>query len=738
MRQLISAFVFAVVALLATRASAQDKHGLVTFDLRAENGELPTHLCVVSEARSARARDRLWDLLEQDATLDEGRGSPTPGTTSWRVRPKAWSGADNSAEHQRCASGAIGDCRPHVELPSSLTPKNNFFVACTVDSLDEGGATDDPRPLFVLLEHHEASPPQIETIRLAGGVATIGIGADVHHGTITARSIGGGYLPDQRSERGVREDSQETRGHDVPAVLIVLKVTPLCRVVELTLPRTTLHPTDRERLRVKAHGVDLDVDKCVGPLLGTEVLQVRLPKAPLGVGHIDVELGGATKDRPTAQFAGRFDGPWPKAPFALLFKQVTFTWQPPPCIYPTDRCPDATLENGTVCKPTATKHGCEYRCPGEVDDAAGDIVLPLEVTFEKSEPRQRWKDKLARSGQKLTSYVPSDEIYLNANVNEWTTNVPDNTIRGVEIYGEDGQARVYGVTPLEEPKSPRPDEAVVEGDKPIRPRAFRLPVPGASCEPIRYKPVGDRSYEEREAKVSEGNLEFREEWRAARLVGFNVTLAAGGGPAFSTFKGDTNNSAPVYFSGLGMFALELRPRQPRFARLAVELRFGGTLGRYAVTEAPSEDVPAERPQGATENPAERLKAGESAADDESTNSSQTRAGGWARVLAEPGLVVSAHQRVAVGFGFGLGMALPFSSNEDIVGDRIRFIYSPNVDVRFRVRKWLKLVLQFRGVLNEQAFRQGDFTVPEGEPQPKPSAKDWAGSFITLFGVQMSF
>ncbi len=136
------------------------------------------------------------------------------------------------------------------------------------------------------------------------------------------------------------------------------------------------------------------------------------------------------------------------------------------------------------------------------------------------------------------------------------------------------------------------------------------------------------------------------------------------------------------------------------------------------------------------DPSERLKPGATATDGESTDDSQTRAGGWARVLAEPGLVISAHQRVAVGMGFGLGMALPFRSNEDVVGDRIRFIYSPNVDVRFRVRKWLKLILQFRGVLNEQAFRQGDFT--GRDPQPKPTTKDWAGSFITLFGVQMSF
>jgi len=515
-------------------------------------------------------------------------------------------------------------------------------------------------------------------------------------------------------------------------VLIVLPVAPVCRVVELTLPRTTLQPTDRERLRVKAHGVDLDVDKCVGPLLGTEVLQVRLPQAPLGVGHIDVELGGTRPGRPTAQFSGRYEGAWPTVPFALRFKQVTFTWRRPQCIYPKDRCPEATLENGTVCAGTPSMMGCEYRCPGEIDDAAGDIVLPLEVTFEKQSPAQRWTDKLARSGQTLTSYVDSDEIYLNANVNHWITDVPDNTITGVEIYGEDGEARRYGVTPLPPAETPEstgaPDQDVVEGERPARPRAFQLKIPGASCEPIRYKPLGDRQYNETEAAVRDGNVEFRKPWKQARAVGFNVTLAVGGGPAVSTYR-EPDSSAPVYFSGLGMFAVELRPRKPKFARLAFELRFGGMLGRYAVTEELSDETAAEETDERFDGAHKTLPEG---TDSEESADSQTRAGGWARILGEPGLVISAHQRVAVGMGFGLGMALPFRGNEDIVSERLRFIYSPNVDVRFRVRKFLKLILQFRGVLNEQPFRQGD---PE---RTRVKKEDWAGSFITLFGVQAAF
>jgi hypothetical protein len=102
-------------------------------------------------------------------------------------------------------------------------------------------------------------------------------------------------------------------------------------------------------------------------------------------------------------------------------------------------------------------------------------------------------------------------------------------------------------------------------------------------------------------------------------------------------------------------------------------------------------------------------------------------------LAEPGLVISAHQRLAVGLGLGVGMALPFRSDQDVVGKRINFIYSPNVDLRFRVRRWLKLVLQFRGVLHEQPFLQG--TPVPGRTYGEGGS---SGSFITLFGAQASF
>ncbi len=701
---LIGAFVW----LWAAVALAQDPHGIVTLDLRPDGGDTPTHLCVVGQTKSARLRERLRELLEPgDEKVIAAGGTEA---TVWRVRPKAWDGSDASAERQRCSTNPVGDCRPRVELPASLASATDFYAACTVDSLAEGGAIEDPRPLFVLLEHLEGSPPQVTSIRLAGGVATIGVDADLDRVVVTARSLGGAYLPHKRSERGVDENNGEGTSHGNASVLVQLPLTPRCRIVELTLPGIVLSEADRSRLRVRAHGVDLDVQKCVGPMTGREVLQVRVPQAPLRVGSIDVELRWF-KGRPGAQFGGRYTGSWPETPYALHFKQVTFRWRRPACIFPEGKCPDATLETGTVCVATPTPSGCDYRCPGTVDDAAIDIALPQKVKFEKAAPDQSWTDTVARAGQQLTSYVDASEIYLSANVSNWKTDIPDNRVSGVEIYGEDGEAHHYGIGALPEQDDERAGDG---GPKAKTPRDFRLKVPGASCEPVRFRPTGDRHYDESVAQVTDGKLRFGKPENTARRIGFNVTLAVGGGPAFSTYR-ERGAPSQVYFSGLGMFALEIRPRKPKFSRIAVEARFGGTLGRYATTLDQTLDEPNDGVDGGKAIPAPL----------------STQTVGWARLLAEPGLVVSAHERVAIGAGFGLGLALPFRSAENLVGDRLRFIYSPNVDLRFRVRRWLKLIVQFRGILNEQPFAQG-------RPIGDATSKSWSGSFLTLFGVQASF
>jgi hypothetical protein len=695
---LIAALVWAI----ARPAAADDRYGVVTLDLRPTSGEMPTHLCVVSETKSARARDRLWDLVVDDPEKVGAAGGTA--TTLWRVQPKAWSGEADSAEQQKCADGPIGDCRPRVELPPGLTKANDFYAACTYDTLADGGATADPRPLFVLLEHLEGSPPRIESVRLTGGVATIGVDADLDRVVVTARSLGGGYLPHRRSERGVREQPNEGQTSKSRDVVVVLQLVPRCQSIELTLQRTPLQPEDRERLSVRAHGVLLDVDKCVGPLVGTEVLQVRLPQAPLGVGTIDVELA-PRPGRAAARFGGRYDGAWPKAPFELKFKQVSFTWKRPACIYSNEKCPSATLENGTACQATVTKTGCNYVCPGVVEDGGVDIVLPIDLTFEREAPVQRWDDTLARSGQTLSSYVKADEIHLDANVNAWETDKADNQISHVEIFGEDGSAKRYGVTHVPN---------------------LQLAVPGASCEPVRFRPIGDRHYDEGIANVANGKIEFGAPERRARRVAFTFMLAAGGGPAWSGGTERTTDP-PLYFSGLGMFGVEIRPRNPKWSRLALEMRVGGTLGRYGVT---TEETIEEEEEDDTQG-AERTPDGDADAEDTTDIATDTarRDTGWARLLLEPVLVISAHQRIAIGTGLGLGVSLPFRSREDVVGNRVRFIASPSVDFRFRVRRWIKLVVQFRGVLNEQPFAQGGNKID-------PNAK--AASFMTLLGVQATF
>jgi hypothetical protein len=578
-------------------------------------------------------------------------------------------------------------------------------VACTSDSLSAAEGTKDPRPLFTLLEHLEGSPPSIDSVRLTGGVATIGVRANLDQVIVTARSLGGHYLPHARSERGADETTAD-EGEPVRK-LVSLVLTPRCHVVEVTLPRTRLKPADRSRLAVRVHGVELDTERCVGTLTGTGTLQVRVPQAPLQVGTLDIDLAATEGGKAAARFGARWEGRWPRAPFALQFNQVNFTWRPPECIYPADRCPAVTLESGTACTATVTDDGCDYRCPGTVDDAAVDLELPLEVTFEKDKPHQRWTDTLAVNGQTLTSYVPADQIYLDANVNAWNTNEPGSRITDVELFGEDGEVHRYGVTHVPN---------------------LQLKVPGASCEPIRFRPRGDRDYDEALASIRAGSIDFGKPERTARRIAFKLYLAAGGGPAWSDTFGP-NDLPPVYFSALGQLGLQFRSRKPGWSRVGWELRVGGTLGRWGSRlveeqETPEEELPEE---GAGETPT-------------TTTDEQLRAFGWARVMFEPGVVVAATHRIEVGTGFGVGFSFPIRQDEDLTGDRINFIWTPSIDARYKIRRWAALMLQFRGVFGERAF-----TVTGVQPSTDSGATadpskdaDKARSLLILFGTAFSF
>lgn len=685
----------ALVVLGWSSAARADPYGVVTLDLRPEAGDVPTHLCVVSEANSPRTRRTLDALLESEPDT-------SVGADTWRVLPSLWGGDSDSSERQRCSTDPVGDCRPRLELPLGLGKANNLHVACSSDSLAPAGASVDPRPLFILLEHLEGSPPAIDSVRLTGGIATIGVRANLDQVVVTARSLGGHYLPHPRSERGTHEGGNGLE-NQAARKLVSLAITPRCHVVEVTLPRTRLEPSDRDRLSLRLHGVDMNVAHCVGALTGTGTLQVRVPQAPLGVGTLDIDLA-ATETKAAARFGARWEGLWPGTPFALQFNQVSFSWRRPACIYPDDTCPTATLESGTTCSSSVTPTGCDYRCPGEVGDSVLDLELPVEVTFEKRRPDQRWTDTLAANGQTLTSYVRADDIYLNANVNAWETDTPGARVTGLELFGEDGEIDRFGISHVPN---------------------LQLRVPGGSCEPIRFRPSGDLRYEEGLAHVRDGSIDFGPPERLARRTAFKLYLAVGGGPAWSDTFGP-QDVPPVYFSALGQFAFQFRARKPGWSRVGWDLRVGGTLGRWGSrfveeeTEAPGDTQPA--PEESTDPIAE---------------TEQLRAFGWARVFVEPGMVVSLSSRIEVGAGMGLGFSFPIRRDQDLTGDRINFIWTPSLDGRYRVRRWVSLMMQFRPIFGERAFSQdsGGDTSNADEPD---TTEAQAQSLLVLFGTAFSF
>ena len=152
--------------------------------------------------------------------------------------------------------------------------------------------------------------------------------------------------------------------------------------------------------------------------------------------------------------------------------------------------------------------------------------------------------------------MAADQVYLSANINSWRTDLPDNEISKIEIFGEDGQARPYGVSGVDR---------------------LLLKVPGASCEPVRFTAKGDRNYEEVVATVEDGKLDFGNPQRAAKRVSFNLSLAVGGGPAWS----GQIETPPLYSAWMAMFAVQFRPRRSNWNRLGIEFRTGGTLGSWA-------------------------------------------------------------------------------------------------------------------------------------------------------------
>ncbi len=666
---ILTLWVFLALAWLAPQTAVAGR-GVVTIDLKPTTGQVPTHLCVVSEAPGPRTRDQLWSYLEPDPA-----GPTVAGQQRWRMLPRAWDGDFNQTP-LTCANDPKADCRAEVRLPTGMSKGTPLHAACTADTLFTHSSTTNPRVLVLILEQLDASPPDIETVRLTGGIATIGLATFMERAVITARSLGGHYLPHARNLRESESGSNTKK-------IGQFTIDPRCRWTEVKLPRTSLEPGDRPRLSVRVHDVEIDRNRCVGGL-GGDAFRVLVPRAEIGVGSLEVTVD-ATEESAGANFGAYWDGSWPPAPFDLKFRQINFTWKRPACIFTDHACPKATLDTGTVCDSEVTPLGCRYTCPGQVSENALDLELPVEVTFEKEDPRQRWTDKLAQNGQQLSSYVSPEDIHLQADLKGWRTENPGNEIQKVRFFLPSGETAEFSVT-----HSPN----------------LLVQVGGATCQPIRYEIVGDRKYDEGRASVEDGELRMRLAHEGARVVSFNAMLAAGGGPAWSPLT-DTE----VFFNGLLQFGMRFRPRRPRIARLGFEARVAAMLGQWGIVVF--EDDPA-----TIENEGKTVEDFV-----------------WSRFLLGPGLVTDVSRRIGLGVGVDLGASFPARTQDRLRGDQFTFIVSPNLDVRVRIRRWLSFVIQFRGVIDKAFGVPSPMSDPAGTDEPTTRT---AGTFMTLFGLAATF
>ena len=117
------------------------------------------------------------------------------------------------------------------------------------------------------------TPEEIHAIRVAAGSADLVLGCDLVV-TGTKKVLAG-------------VSSGRTR-----LVVNTAEVYPgdFTRNPDFSLPAVRLRESDRERLELRAHEVELDPHSCVGPLRGTSRMRVELPRAE-GFGRLEVELG---------------------------------------------------------------------------------------------------------------------------------------------------------------------------------------------------------------------------------------------------------------------------------------------------------------------------------------------------------------------------------------------------------------------------------------------------------------
>ncbi|MGB1014568.1 MAG: hypothetical protein ACPG4T_10580, partial [Nannocystaceae bacterium] len=524
--------------MLPQQAQADRGFGVVTLDLRPEVGDVPTHLCVVSQAPGPRTRRQLKDLV---VAGDGGQ---------WRLRPQAWGGAANE---QTSCEGPAGECLPQVELPATADRALTMPVACTTDALlPPDVIASEPRMLVMMLEHLEGSPPVIESLKLAGGVATVGVEADLRRIVVTARSLGGHYLAQRRSQRA--------EGGSAENKLLVVPLQPRCQWIDLTLPYGRLRARDRSRLDAYVHGQQLSSQTCVGPMQGTKSIQLRVPRVDAGdPGSLEVVLRPGANSEEPARFGAAWVGPWPAKAVRLHATQISLVWRPPACVVADDFCPRVSLESGVSCTGSRVADACHYLCPGDADQHGVEAIEPpLTVHFEKDAPRQRWSEILTRVGQPLSSYVPGDKVVVHANIGHWERNTPGARVTEIAFLGDDGSVRKF----------------------PLRGRdTVEVPLPAATCGPIRYRLIGDRKHIEQTAEIQNGQIMLASPGASARILTFNLSLLQGGSWAISPGAPDALRT-PAYFIGQGQLAANFRPRNPKYSRFSGELRLGGAIGQW--------------------------------------------------------------------------------------------------------------------------------------------------------------
>jgi len=669
----LASLIAALLVIIPSSARAAKPYGVVTVDLRPEVGEVPTHLCVVSQGQGPRTRQRLSELLQAPAAgaaAADDSGQPN----QLILDPVTWGG---SPDDRVCEAG--GACDPRVELPPSGLVADELWVACTTDSLVSDQSTRGARVLVMMLEHLEGSPPSLESLKLAGGVVTIGVQADLSRIVVTARSLGGHYGAHSRAFRA-EEGSDRSE-------LVVLPITPRCHAVEVELPGVRLRESDRDRLVLRAHDRALDPHSCVGPLRGSARMRVVLPRAS-GFGRLEVELPPVEGATPTVtRFAASWETAWPTGELRLAPHQIAFIWSPPACVWITGSCPAATLEGGISCEPTVLADGsCQYLCPGrdaDSEDEWVDVSPPVAVTFTKDGPRQSWNAIVQRPGQTLAEYVDHNLIYLGADLSRWRTTVPGSRISHVELLDPDGSSRRYAAS-----------------------EHLRILAPGASCDPLRFRLVGDRRYLEGAAPVHAGAVEFGEVHKTARVLSFNVMLGQGGGRAIALGGAPDDLSNPIYFTGLAQLGANFRPRDPRWARIAFEMRLVGTIGQWGYFGPGSIG---DQPRRVTT----KLP--------------------WARLLFEPAVIIDVVPPLAIGLGFGVGGAWPINNRDYVHTGRYDFVLSPNIDARFVIRRWVALVIQGRAMIREQTSVAVEIVGTNARVERFPNV-----SLLGLYGALFSF